>query len=599
MSEEANGDEGEPQGGERRDIPRPLIESDVVFMYDVPDPETYRAYGANVLAWGGELNAEQVARLRALGVQTAGSMWCLTAGSYALSRRPELTEAVVRDITGEPIEVPWLPEGRAKGTPAWWGCFRHPAFRAHLDAAACAAVAGGADGLHVDDHLGTAHPVIEYGGCFCDFCMTAFREHLQGAGAAAAGRAQVMVDDAFNYRELVRSRVSSRDEYIRSQRGLPLHRAFVDFQLAGAAAVVAGLHRVATASCGRRLTLSANTALPQPPHLVVAPRLDRMVGEVDWSAASGVAHTGNAVVACRLADACGKPLACTATGRDWALIKARGATALVQYWIAQSCACGHRLMAPARAWCYTPGIGSDFYYGPTAAYAPWYQFVRRQSEALDGYRPAGAETLVLYNPPRDFHGDGRILALMQRLAAANVAFDVALLPNSWCAAAGVDIARMCRRYRRVVLDSRPDVAEPEVGAHLAEEVLTGHAGAVSLPEDDTEAGALLGKLRSQQWEVGDDRVWVFPRAKAGAPPVIHLLNRAYDAVGQQFAPRRGVSLVLHGPLAASVGESARLLRPEAEALTLPIVRVGASVRVCIPELPLWGVLVAGNAGATQ
>ena len=410
---------------------RELTEADVVFMYGAKDPETYRAYGTTVLAWGGAEKKEQVETCLRLGIHPTGAMWCLTAGFVTLKDSAELREAVVRDVAGEPIEVPWLPEGRRNGQPNWWGCFHHPAFHEHLRRQVRAVMAGGAHGLHVDDHLGTAHPAIEYGGCFCGYCMAEFRTFLQSQPEAVWKAAGIGSLEAFDYRELVRKHAMTREAYLKVQDCLPLRREFIEFQLRAAARNVRELHALAEEVAGRPVTLSANAWIPLPPHMVVTPLLTYIVCEVHQHAGKVLAHSGNAVTAYRLADALGKPLAATAAGTDWAFVAAHKAEQLVTYWIAQAYACGQRLMSPSRAWCYTPGTGTSFYAGPTEVYAPFYRFVRRHAALFDGYRAARAPAAVLFDPAGDFFGGGRLLGRMSALADAGIPFDVILAPNAW------------------------------------------------------------------------------------------------------------------------------------------------------------------------
>lgn len=367
-----------------------LEADDVVFMYLPKEDEALVEYGATVCAWGDAHTLKDVRRLNALGVHPTGSMWCLTAGSDALHHSPDLREATVRDIAGEPIAVPWLPERSHADSPNLWGCTNHPTYRAHLRKTVATAMAGGAAGLHVDDHLGTAHPAFAYGGCFCDFCVSLFREHLRGTGSQALRtEAGVASFDGFDYRALVRQLAATRELYIEKQATIPLHGEYVNFQLLRAAENVRQLARLAGEIVGHPITLSANTVLPLLEHVVVTPYLTHLVGEVEHSAGDGTGHLLNAVRAYRMAEALGKPMASTASGTDWAHIKSHHAHNLVKLWIGLSYSCGQRLMSPQKAWCYVPGVGTQWYHGPTSAFAPFYRFVRSHGRLLRGYRTIG------------------------------------------------------------------------------------------------------------------------------------------------------------------------------------------------------------------
>ena len=183
-------------------------------MYRPDSLSIYTDYGCTVLAWGGASTREKVRELRLLGVHSTGSMWCLTAGAKTLHDDADLREAVCRTLFGEPIAVWWLFDNVHEGTPTWFGCTNHPVFRAHVRKRVAEEMRGGAAGLHVDDHLGTAHTTAFLNGCFCDLCIAGFSDWLVEHGTASdAEAAGVTTWKAFDYRDLLRRHVSSDAEY--------------------------------------------------------------------------------------------------------------------------------------------------------------------------------------------------------------------------------------------------------------------------------------------------------------------------------------------------------------------------------------------------
>jgi hypothetical protein len=556
---------------------RVLTESDVVFMYPPRDAATVRAYRATVLAWGGAHSWEKVEAYRALGVHPTGTMWCLTAGGYVLSHHPELAEGVVRDITGVPIEVPWLPEGREKGTPNLWGCFNHPAYRAFLRKKVRECMDGGALGLHVDDHLGTAHPAISYGGCFCDFCIAAFRTFLKTVQADVLAAAGVGDVETFDYRTLVRRHAATREDYLKVQESIPLHREFIEFHLREAARNVRELHALAEEVVGRPVSLSANTGLPWTPHMMVTPYLTYLVGEVEQKA-EGELDGAGAVSAYRLAVALGKPMAATASGLDWAYVKKHHLVNRVLYWIAQSYACGQRLMTPEKAWCYTPGVGSDYYHGKTDVYAPYYRFVRENAALFDGYRAVRPPLVVLFNPPLDFYGGGRMSRLMTQLAERNVPFDVLLSPNDWDLGEPDSLPGNCSHYRYIMKDDRDTVR-------------VDHPGLIEVP-DQADPESLCPGGAAAPWR-SSAPVWLFPRVKAGAPPVLHVLNRAFDASCDRFETQRDIVVHIDPQDDFQSVTKAVLHRPGGPSLPVTVEQGPQGLTLRIPELAIWGVVEMG------
>jgi hypothetical protein len=381
-------------------------------MYAAKDVGVYEEYGATVVGWGGAHTLAKVREYEALGIHATGTMWCLTAGAETLHKDPDLREATARDIEGEPIAVPWQSDKVYEGTPTWFGCTNHPTFRAHVRKKLCDAMSGGARGLHVDDHLGSAHPAFAHGGCFCDYCMAAFEAWLQVHGTPEMlADADVTGFRDFDYRAFVRRFAQTRERYLEIQDEIPLHQAFVDCQLQLAAEHTRQLGELAAEIAGRPTTLSANTCLPHLEHVVVTPSLTYLVGEVAQYAEAGTGKLLQAVRAYRMAETIGKPIAATAMGWDWAYVKEHGCEGLVRIWIALSYACGQRLMAPHRMWCFTQEKGTHWYYGPTEAYAALYRFVREHRDLFRETATVGPLAPPSGVPQRfDTHRQRRALA---------------------------------------------------------------------------------------------------------------------------------------------------------------------------------------------
>jgi hypothetical protein len=569
-------------------------------MYWTDDESAYHAYGATVVGWGGAHTLERVARARRLGLHATGTMWCLTANPKALHANADLRDAVVRDVEGQPVIVPWLRDHVFEGTPSWWGCTNHPAFRAHVRRTVCDAMAGGADGLHVDDHLGTASAVLIAGGCFCRFCVSKFGAYLaRTAGPDAARRVGLRSPRAFrgfDYAAFVRVRAPTHATYLERRASLPLYREFVEFQVGEAARNVSDLHRLAREIAERPVTLSANTCLPWPPHMAVVPRLTYMVGEVGQHAAAGLVRSSEAVVAYRLADALGKPMAATAAGSDWACVQAQGRVHLVRYWIAQAYACGQRFMAPHRMWCHTAEMGTHWYDGPTEAYAPLYRFVRANARWFDGYTPAGAPTAVLFDPRAACFGRGCTRALLEALAAANLPFTIRIPRGTWGRTRGwkQDEFAGCS----VVLAA--DTADEPLDLDAQDRSILDRAvadGAVlrrwpvpSPGATDDAVRTMIGEVR-RPWRTDPPDLWVFPRCRAGAPSVIHLLNRAYEPSADAFAPRRDVTLDVAADVVPAPAGRVTVLQPDAEPHVANASWEGEHLRVRIPTVNLWALLV--------
>jgi hypothetical protein len=370
---------------------RTLTSDDVVFVCSSADPSAYAKYGATVIASGGSHDSDYVNKLKRQGLHTMGTVWCLTAGSHDLHAYADLAEATARDIEGKPIAVPWLRTNSVQdGTPNYFGCVNHPAFRAHLRRKVCDAMAGGASGLHVDEHLGSAFTALHLGGCFCDYCMRGFAQYLKKNGSAdLCSAAKVQSFDGFDYKLFVKSIAPSREQYLSLHSGIPLHREFIDFQLVCAADNVVSLGKLAADVAGMPVSLSANACLPLLEHLVVAPHLSYCASEIVHNAHEGTRGLLHAVTAYRMAETLRKPMAATATPRDWAVISKYNAEQLVCTWIALAYACGQRFMVPNRVLYSVEGDGPHWYCGSAATFSPLYQFIKKHGFLLNDFKAVG------------------------------------------------------------------------------------------------------------------------------------------------------------------------------------------------------------------
>jgi hypothetical protein len=375
--------------------------SDVVFMYKAKDLSHYINYKATALAWGGAHTQKQVKELEDIDIHATGTMWCLTAGAKELHNDPDLMDATVKDIEGNKIIVPWLHDFVFEGTPSFWSCTNHPAFRAHMRKNVCTAMAGGAFGLHVDDHLGTASPAVWHGGCFCDYCMDLFEKYLiENETSELLKKAGVSTFKGLNYKEYSLKYATTKEEYLKVMHSIPLYKDFCDFQLMLAAKNVGDMRTLAENIVNRPVTLSANAGLPSEPHMVVTPDLSYLICEIEHFANTGRDGFSSPVKGYIVADIIKKPVASTGCGWDNAYVKANNAVNLMKTWISIAYACGQHFMAPDSAWCYTKELGSHMYYGEAEVYTPMYCFIQDNKNLFDGFEMVGPIKVTKEMPKR-------------------------------------------------------------------------------------------------------------------------------------------------------------------------------------------------------
>jgi hypothetical protein len=386
-----------------------LKRSDVVFMYQA-GRETYEDYGATFLAWGGEPTPRLLAEAR--GMRFFGSVGMVTEFNRYYERFPQTYEqGLCRDIEGKPYKVPWLVDLQHKGVPFWWCCTRQPLFRQYLSERVAATVKAGADGVHIDDHLGTAGS-LSLGGCFCDRCVEEFPAYLKSLPLEELGRLGVPDAGRFNYRDVLRAWMGEKAG--RRVQHHPLWNHWRVYQLRAAASFMAELRLLAARTAGRPVPMGANAGLLWGPHLNDYQSLDLFSAEIPHHAQAR-RFSDDPLVAYRLADAVGRPLAATASGEDWAFIKEHNLPGLVQGWVAMSYAAGHCLMAPHHQWCHTAEKGTHWYEGPKEKYAPLYRFVRQNAFLFDEFQNH-ADLTVAFSQ-RTFDRDSRKLTDGWRSAA--------------------------------------------------------------------------------------------------------------------------------------------------------------------------------------
>lgn len=371
---------------------RAFRESDVFMMYTA-DSTAHDAYQPTMIAWGDGATTWQVYRLHKRGTRYVGSVWTLTAGAKNLATDAELAEAVARNLSGDPIVVPWRADVSHAGTPEFFGCTSNPRFQSWVLENLRLAMACGADGLHVDDHLGTAQ-TVPFGGGFCDHCLKGFRTYLR-EHLAPEQQSELGLDlDIFDYRRFIEERTTGPSDYLERRRQLPLSGLFEKYHLDAAAAFTARLGAEARRLNGQHLLLSANLALPDLRHLVVGPRLTHFVSEINhitgaWRSdlPKGERRYNRLFTAYRLADQYRRRVIITAGLGDWQWVAARGGEDMARLWIGLAYAHGHFFMVPAPdgQYMFTLQAGTGRYEAPISAYAPVYEFIRKNADWFDGF----------------------------------------------------------------------------------------------------------------------------------------------------------------------------------------------------------------------
>ncbi len=553
---------------------RVVKRSDVVFMYQA-DQATYADYGATVLAWGGKPTPKSLEA--AEGVRFFGSVGMVTEFSRYYERFPETYEqGLCRDIDGQPVKVPWLTDHQHKGVPFWWCCTAQPLFRQYLSERVIETVKAGANGVHIDDHMGSAGG-LWLGICFCDRCVDGFRGYLKSLPSRELQRLGVGRPEDFDFRKEVKQWMITGDaQQTRRVTQHPLWPQWTIYQCRAAAAWMQMLRELAEKTAGRDVAFGANAGLLWPRHLSDYRTLNLFSAETDHHAV-GKKLTDLPLVAYRMADAVQRPYAATASGQDWAFIKAQNLPGLVRPWIALSYAAGHCFMAPHRQWCYTTEKGTHWYSGPKETFAPLYQFVRSHTSLLDGYESHADLGIVL--PHRALLKESqRWFKLCNQISAQGVSYRLLLagdeivdhsLSSNDLSLCGVLL--IPDRENLLPADGKRVTLRMAKGGCF---VTVSEALAQIEPAVQVEAS---GQLRA------------LARVKPNSA-VVHLLNYEYDPVRDDVTTQNDVRVRLNlSQLGVPQATTCRWITPDAEPIVLQIV----DGRVQVPTLGLWGLLVFG------
>ncbi|MDP8245360.1 MAG: hypothetical protein P9L94_14845 [Candidatus Hinthialibacter antarcticus] len=568
---------------------RPIIQaSDVVFMYSAQDPAQYDAYQGTVVGWGGLTNSrdddsvnrfqQRVNETTKRGMRYCGSINFLVDFAGYIDFAPDnFIEAVCRDLNGEPLRVPWLWDHTHKGHPSYWFCFNHPNFQAFLLDQTERACLAPIEGLHIDDYSGTSHCSEFNGGCFCTYCMTGFREYMREKFTVDELKSmEILTIDDFHYGDFLESKGISADDFKNKHWQCPLVHDFQDYQNEQMKIRIAAVYEYAETLRGKPLVRSINSSASSPRTIIPHEIIDYFCGEIHQHA-SEPSISVDPVFVYRMVESLKNRQTATASGQDWAWIKANDKPGKVKNWIAQTYAFGSVFMVPHRQWCYTQELGTHWWNGKPEDFAYLYRFVREHADLLDEYVSL-SNTLSLITES-DFY---RMRGAVAKMTEASIPNDLIYQSN---ADKGLLNAEDIANYDYIIFDksSRANAVVPENSILAAVEW--------------NDIASLPNEIRNAVRIEGSDNTRISLRYKQGAPDAAvacHLLNQDYrsDADANQSAT---VQVTIDKSLLKKVIGNSRINKaiihqPNQTSKEVDVRQVDDAIVFSVSDVDLWAVV---------
>ena len=374
--------------------------------------DTFRALGdfhVSRLEWAYIRDKQFIARCQEKGVLFGGAS--SSAMSHVVMPQGESDYAALAcvNLRGEPVVPTWKRTWRPPGN--WWMCVNNPILEERYTEYLKSYLDVGAQVMQRDEPWGN-YRAVDWGGCFCDHCMKAFREYLAESTTVDEQRA-MGIDDigTFNYREMLMKQNAPAGDDFRRFDGGELKQRFTDFQMAATLAFHERTRKALNEHAGRRVAFSCNNGCSRwtPIELL----FDWCFGELSFRHA----HPEFLHDAMLEAAALERRQVITMpkkSNRD----DLDGWRRLTRQTIAMAYACGGHCMVP---WDVYMPSDAPRYFGTAEQYADLFGFIRASSGYLDGYEYAGAAgarlSCDLYGSamPIELHGGDEVCAVLRAL----------------------------------------------------------------------------------------------------------------------------------------------------------------------------------------
>ncbi len=583
---------------EQTNVARVIKRSDVVFTHFV-EPDVYRHYGTTLVAWGfrpkiekkiwepsgSQLIAEwqrRVTDAHSVGARYQARVELDAGWRGMIEFDPNFRESLCIDLAGKPITY-WFWPYTYKGNPPYYFCTNAPGFRRYLKYQAAEALAAKPDMLLIDS-LHTTVMTAHWGGCFCRYCLAAFRDYV-AKNVPREKLAKLSINNlkTFDYGAFLRSRAVTvkkfRNQVYDWPPTLPLARQYLTFQQMMARNFLADFREAAETIAGRPIALSASAPLNEARDWYAAPVVDYFTIETSFNAKTRNIPAGP-IFRYKLADALDRRILSTGFPiQDWKYVRDNKLPGLVRIWIAQSYAFGHNFMVPYSMWC--GAEQGERYKSKPGDCDDLYQFVRRYAELFDGY-DAVAHVGLLYSNTAMRRWKQHAKDACIELAQKNVPFRFVVAGDDWLPK---QLTPDDLKGLKAVIVTEPNFLDANQQA-----VLNAVRDRIVIWPDTKRLFELVPRQLTVE---GASDVTVIPRVKPAdtrPPAVCHLLNGSYQPDSDSMKPKRDFTIYISKQLFSGDIKGAMLLAPGKEPVRCRIRPVSDKFAVDIPRLDLWAIL---------
>lgn len=469
-----------------------------------------------------------------------------------------------------------------------------PAWQNYLENMVKEHIAGGVDGILIDELQGPAVSVF-YGGDFSRETMAAFRNHLARKFSREALLARFGISDIlnFDYGRYLAAR-GIKNAYNDNNR--ELLQEYLRFMYASRLSYLKTLIGQAKKEGGSNLAIAGNAYQFGPGYQPILPLLDIVVSELPGATLPEGKQAGLYLLAKSIVGL--KPVVGFLDTSTLAKLSSQD-HGLWRHWLAEAVSAGGTLMLPYEA--FTMGAGS--FTLPAAEITPYTRFIQAHPEVYTTEKKSLARVAILYDLAStlfDWNAWQGYLDLTKILEEQHFPYDVLFLGDGELATGMVSPEEL-QRYAAILLPPlhKAQAAAESLSAYAASggKILRVEPGTLARIAENLQQMGVKSGLETD----ASPTLSLFPYLTPWGG-VVHLVNYAYDYSQHEFRRQTNIRLRLTLPAGIKAedvaGMTLKLVTPDekdrpAETI-LPWTLEGDAITFTVPEVYCYSVVVLGK-----